>query len=296
MVYYTFVSLVIRGNFFHNKMITLLKPLTLCIRVLNRTYLLNNRRKTLNKHLMKIPKALGGSLIFASAVLAAGVSLLPGSADAASECYDHWNGDAWHGAAEWAIVLCLDSATMKKCEVRYHNGSKILDLQQHFGLDRGRIIWTDYDVYSFQYVGLFDVVCTAVDNLTYTFTVDNTPNEWWDWGGCGPGTDYGGGHCVNDQNEKTLVVSKAGNGRGSVIRFPQGVKCSSTNAGAQCYHTPGSKVTLTAQPVKGYVFSGWSGACSGSGTCVVTMNAAKRATANFIKFSGTGARSLLLSK
>ena len=38
-------------------------------------------------------------------------------------------------------------------------------------------------------------------------------------------------------------------------------------------------VTETANP--GYVFTGWSGACSGTGACSVTMNAAKSVTANF---------------
>ena len=44
----------------------------------------------------------------------------------------------------------------------------------------------------------------------------------------------------------------------------------------------GTSVTLTATAVPNFVFTGWSGACSGSNaTCVVTMDAAKSVTATF---------------
>ncbi len=43
----------------------------------------------------------------------------------------------------------------------------------------------------------------------------------------------------------------------------------------------GTKVTLTATPNDGAEFSGWSGACSGTGSCVVTMDAAQQVTATF---------------
>ena len=40
-------------------------------------------------------------------------------------------------------------------------------------------------------------------------------------------------------------------------------------------------VAVTATPSSGYAFSSWTGACSGSGACSVTMDAAKSVTANF---------------
>jgi hypothetical protein len=42
-----------------------------------------------------------------------------------------------------------------------------------------------------------------------------------------------------------------------------------------------TQVTLTATPAAGYVFSGWSGACSGTGTCIMTMDSVKNVTATF---------------
>jgi YVTN family beta-propeller protein len=46
-------------------------------------------------------------------------------------------------------------------------------------------------------------------------------------------------------------------------------------------YTDGTVVTLTPNPSTNYQFTGWAGACTGSGSCVVTMNAAKSVTATF---------------
>jgi alpha-tubulin suppressor-like RCC1 family protein len=43
-----------------------------------------------------------------------------------------------------------------------------------------------------------------------------------------------------------------------------------------------TSVTLTATPTTYTLFSGWSGACSGTGTCTVTLNSTQSATANFV--------------
>lgn len=61
-------------------------------------------------------------------------------------------------------------------------------------------------------------------------------------------------------------------GSGSVSR--------STSSSGYLY---GTKITLTATPATGYVFSGWSGVCSGSTTtCTVTMTGNMAANAVFI--------------
>jgi uncharacterized repeat protein (TIGR02543 family) len=38
---------------------------------------------------------------------------------------------------------------------------------------------------------------------------------------------------------------------------------------------------LIVIPNSSYTFSGWGGACSGTGSCTVTMNANKNVTANY---------------
>jgi hypothetical protein len=78
----------------------------------------------------------------------------------------------------------------------------------------------------------------------------------------------------------TLAVSKTGGGSGTVSSSPAGISCGST-----CSHsyTSGTEVTLTAAAASGSTFAGWSGACSGTGTCSVSLTAAKTVTATFNK-------------
>jgi uncharacterized repeat protein (TIGR01451 family) len=53
-------------------------------------------------------------------------------------------------------------------------------------------------------------------------------------------------------------------------------------AGVYTY-TAGTVVTVTATANAGYAFDSWSGACSGSGACEVTMDADKEVTAHFVQ-------------
>ena len=74
-------------------------------------------------------------------------------------------------------------------------------------------------------------------------------------------------------------VAKAGAGSGIVTSEPiYGINCGSACAS---YVGAGSTVTLTAAPAAGSVFAGWSGGCSGTGTCVVLADTDKTVTATF---------------
>jgi len=76
----------------------------------------------------------------------------------------------------------------------------------------------------------------------------------------------------------TLTVTKAGTGTGTVTSSPTGINC-----GSDCSETynAGTSVTLTASSATSSTFTGWSGGCSGTGTCSITMDAAKTVTATF---------------
>jgi hypothetical protein len=50
---------------------------------------------------------------------------------------------------------------------------------------------------------------------------------------------------------------------------------------ASAYEAAGSSVTLTATPSAGFVFSGWQGACTGTGSCQVTMSGPMSVSAQF---------------
>ena len=66
-----------------------------------------------------------------------------------------------------------------------------------------------------------------------------------------------------------LVVSKPGFGSGQVSSNPAGISCGTS---CQAAFDPGTVVSLTATPDAGSTFTGWSGDCSGSGSCQLTMN------------------------
>ncbi len=66
----------------------------------------------------------------------------------------------------------------------------------------------------------------------------------------------------------------------TVAANPADAGTTSPSVGVHVY-AEGSTVNVTASPAAGYVFSSWSGACTGSGTCSVTMDADKSVTANF---------------
>lgn len=79
----------------------------------------------------------------------------------------------------------------------------------------------------------------------------------------------------------TLTVNKAGNGAGTVTSSPAGIDCG--NDCSESY-TAGDSVTLTAMAAAGSIFTGWSGGgCSGTGNCVVNLDANTTVTANFSK-------------
>ncbi len=90
-----------------------------------------------------------------------------------------------------------------------------------------------------------------------------------------------------------LTVNKTGNGTGTVTSDVAGIDCG-TDCSEDIYRT--TLVTLTATPTISSNFTGWSGDCTGTGTCQVTMEAAHNVTANFaiktftlnVTKSGTG--------
>lgn len=79
-----------------------------------------------------------------------------------------------------------------------------------------------------------------------------------------------------------LSVSKTGTGGGTVTSAPAGINCGAT---CSVLFNPGTLVTLTATPLdSNSTFTSWSGAgCTGTGTCLVTMDVAKAVTATFTR-------------
>ncbi|MER2562694.1 MAG: hypothetical protein ABTQ32_18350 [Myxococcaceae bacterium] len=122
------------------------------------------------------------------------------------------------------------------------------------------------------------VTLTAAQGPTSTFA-------GWSGGGCS-----GTGSCVVTlaaattvtatftRTQYTLAVSRAGSGTGTVTSLPSGINCGAT---CNASYDADTVVTLTATPGGTSTFGGWSGACTGTGSCVVTLSAARSVTATF---------------
>src|ERR1700677_3316214 len=75
-----------------------------------------------------------------------------------------------------------------------------------------------------------------------------------------------------------LTVTAPPSGAGTVASAPAGISCPGT---CTATFASGTKVTLTATASGSYTFAGWSGACSGTSTCNVTMTANESVTPTF---------------
>jgi len=113
----------------------------------------------------------------------------------------------------------------------------------------------------------------------------------WSGGGCS-----GTSSCVVTMNTATnvsatftqnappsFILSVSDSGSGTVTSSPAGISCGSTCSAS---YQSTTVVSLTETPANGYSFAGWSGGgCSGTSSCVVTMNTAQSVTASFGQIS-----------
>jgi hypothetical protein len=88
---------------------------------------------------------------------------------------------------------------------------------------------------------------------------------------------------LNPPINYTLSVGVSGNG--TVSSSPSGIGCPSM---CTVNYSSGTPVMLTATPAGGATFNGWGGACSGNGSCLVTMNSIESVTAMFSSSGGGG--------
>jgi hypothetical protein len=143
--------------------------------------------------------------------------------------------------------------------------------------------------------GSIDCGATCSDELVtgtvLTLTATPAPGSsfsHWSGGGCS-----GSAPCTKTINssrtvkaiftvvgQRTLTVLKAGSGQGTVTSKPAG---SGIDCGATCTANvaAGTRLTLVASAGASSTFTGWSGACAGTGLCKVTVNEARNVTATF---------------
>ncbi|HET9439486.1 MAG TPA: hypothetical protein VFO52_04920 [Longimicrobiales bacterium] len=82
-----------------------------------------------------------------------------------------------------------------------------------------------------------------------------------------------------------LNVTIAGSGSGQVTLSTLGASGSTcgTASSTSCIarYSSSELVTMGATPATGSVFAGWSGACTGTGACVLAMSGSRNVTATF---------------
>jgi Divergent InlB B-repeat domain len=148
-------------------------------------------------------------------------------------------------------------------------GSLSLDSPSQPGLCEDAFAYLDYTATITTPAG---IVCTDTGTTGAEFATDFSFSPFYNF--------YNGGWSSTSLTcAAPLTVSKAGSGTGTVSSNPYGIIC-----GPFCssLFASGAPVTLRAIPGSGSTFAGWSGGgCSGTGSCVVTMNAAETVTATF---------------
>ena len=96
------------------------------------------------------------------------------------------------------------------------------------------------------------------------------------------------------------VAVNSSSGSGNITSNPAGITCGSANSVCSASFASGTSVTLTATPDPGSRLTAWSGACTGTGACVLDMNSDKQVTATFdrnpqvlVMISGGGSGSVI---
>ena len=149
-----------------------------------------------------------------------------------------------------------------------------------------------------------DCTETLPEGTKVTLTATPAPGsvfDHWTGGGC-----TGSGSCTTTMStsrtakavftavgDRTLTVSRTGAGGGTVTSSPTGIDCGRTCAAG---FGVGTKVTLTATAAAGSRFAGFSGACTGTGSCRVTMDEARDVTAAFEKVPNGWVRAAATAK
>jgi beta-glucanase (GH16 family) len=99
---------------------------------------------------------------------------------------------------------------------------------------------------------------------------------------------------------QTLTVTSSGTGSGTVSSTPSNVNCTVTAGSVTGVCSPifpfNTAVTLTATPASGSTFVGWSGGCTGVGSCTLTMDQARSVVAMFSPVGTVPGVSLHLSQ
>jgi hypothetical protein len=189
--------------------------------------------------------------------------------------------DAQTGAQKWLSPMtgiAVPSGIVTIMAAALSSNTLVVTAQKDIhilSLDDGHSTWTGRPE-SIKY-GMVDPVIIGntlyvVDYGTYIANSQTDLN----WGGSIVALS-GGGAIIAASEPNAVTVNFAGTGKGTTLSH-DGISCSTS---CTLSYSADSSVTLTANPDSSSIFSGWSGDCSGTGSCVLAMNVARNVTAQF---------------
>jgi hypothetical protein len=92
-----------------------------------------------------------------------------------------------------------------------------------------------------------------------------------------------GGNFTPLRNTLEVTLASVNTGTGNVTSSPAGIDCGLSGTVCAGSFINNTAVTLTATPNTDSTFVGWTGACTGSANCIVTMDSAKSVGATFAR-------------
>lgn len=141
--------------------------------------------------------------------------------------------------------------------------------------------------------------CSAAYNSGTSVTLVASPAAGYAFTGWSGGGCSGTGSCIVNvtsnltvtatfQPRYTVTVGQTSNN--NLVTNTTPAPGNAINCGTTCVASfpAGSVITLVATPAAGYIFTGWSGACTGTGGCSFTLNTNSVVFANFSNGSGGG--------
>ena len=158
------------------------------------------------------------------------------------------------------------------------------------------------NAYTLTVISVHGAVTKAPDQPTYTYGTSvllsmGTVDVGWTFTGWSGGGCSGTAPCTVTMNSDITVTANFTQITHSltITMNPAGGGTTTPSAGVHSY-IEGTIVPVTAAPTAGYVFDHWNGACTGSGSCSVTISTDKNITATFklieytltVNISGSG--------
>jgi M6 family metalloprotease-like protein len=214
------------------------------------------------------------------------------TADATVGAFTGWSG-ACSGTGDCTVSLTQVRNVMASFIVTNRTLTTALS-----GNGSGRVTSTPVGIDCVVTRGVGSGSCTAefAEGTIVTLAATAGPGPFAGWGGACSGA---GGCVVTLSDARTVTarfepptfavaVTAAGGGSGAVTSQPglaPALACLSTagtvNGACAAEYLEGTMLTLTATATAG-AFGGWSGGCSGFGSCQVTVTQARSVTADFI--------------